>query len=146
MNFEYVCLHIVLYSHKRIKFLQKIKRHRLLPELLFSLSRFLSILDSTIQKASYPEVRLTDLKLTEICWDFTACDTKSFPNSLRDPPVMELAPPAFILFPHVSTSVSTLQQNSRKLFHIYTFSFFWCVLFLGLCAGRILHFPPAAQF
>lgn len=41
-----ICLYILLYSHNRIKFLKKIKRHRLLPELLSSLRSSLSILDS----------------------------------------------------------------------------------------------------
>jgi hypothetical protein len=79
--------------------------------------------------------------------DFTVCDTRIFGNSLREPPVMESAPPVYYFLSHTHThahthtQASTLQQNSRKLFHIYIFFFFLCVSFLGLCAGRTLLSP-----
>jgi hypothetical protein len=52
---------------------------------------------------------------------------------------MELAPPAFILFLRVFMSAPTLQQNPRKLFHIYIYIF---ILFMCFVSGFVCRKIP----
>jgi hypothetical protein len=62
---------------------------------------------------------------------------------------MELAPPAFILFLHVSMSAPTLQQNYRKLFHIYIYIYipsFDVFCFLGCVPEDSFILPQTARF